>query len=98
MTLSELFLSQIIDPFRIALLVGLFITMQRTRAVTGTMLPLAAGSAFVAIIIPTTLTLNTGAPILMQVAVGVVVNAVLLGVGLGIYALLVRSGLIRNGN
>jgi hypothetical protein len=97
MTLTDLFLAQITDPFRIALLIGLVVTMQRTRAVTGTLLPLAAGIAFVAIIIPTTLTQGIGAPVLTQVALGVVTNAVILGICLGIYTALVRGGIIGKG-
>lgn len=54
MDLSQIFLTQLIDPFRIALAIGLVITMMRTRAQTGTWLPLAAGTVFVAIILPTT--------------------------------------------
>jgi hypothetical protein len=54
MDLSQIFLTQLIDPFRIALAIGLVITMMRTRAQTGTWLPLAAGIVFVAIILPTT--------------------------------------------
>lgn len=98
MSLTDLFLSQIIDPFRIALLIGLVITMQRTRAVTGTLLPLAAGIAFVAIIIPTSLTQGLGVPILTQIGVGVVTNAVILGVVLAVREALVRSGRLGGDN
>lgn len=98
MNLTDLFLSQITDPFRIALLIGLVLTMLRTRAVTGTLLPLAAGIAFVAIIIPTTLTQGMDAPILHQVGLGVVTNAVILGVILAVREVLVRSGRIGGGN
>lgn len=98
MSLTDLFLSQIIDPFRIALLIGLVITMQRTRIVTGTLLPLAAGIAFVAIIIPTTLTQGLGAPLLHQVGMGVVTNALILAVILAIREALVRTGRIDRGN
>jgi hypothetical protein len=98
MSLTDLFVSQIIDPFRIALLIGLVITMQRTRMVTGTLLPLAAGIAFVAIIIPTTLTQGIGAPMLHQVGMGVVSNALILAIILGIRAALVRTGRIGPGN
>lgn len=98
MSLSDLFLSQITDPFRIALLIGLVLTMLRTRAVTGTILPLAAGIAFVAIIIPTSLTQNIGAPILHQVGMGVVTNGLILAVILAIREVLVRTGRIGGGN
>lgn len=54
MPLTDLLLAQVSDPLRIGLLVGLFITMLRTRAVTGQVLPLAAGIVFVAVLLPVT--------------------------------------------
>ena len=98
MSLADLFLSQITDPFRIALLIGLVVTMARTQAVTGTILPLAAGLAFVAIIIPTTLTQGIDTPILHQVGLGVVTNALILAVILGVKTVLARSGRFGGGN
>ena len=47
--------SQLMDPFRIALLIALVFTMWRNRAVTGTVVPLLAGMLFVAVIIPATI-------------------------------------------
>ena len=41
MTLAELFMAQLTDPFRIGITVALMLTMFRTRANTGTWLPLA---------------------------------------------------------
>ena len=42
MTLPDLLLSQLADPFRIGLLIALFVTMLRTRAASGVWVPLAA--------------------------------------------------------
>lgn len=83
MTLPDLFLAQIMDPFRIALLIGLVLTMGRTRAVTGTYLPLLAGVVFVAVIIPSTITQGLAAPFAMQIGVGLVTNLLILAVVLG---------------
>ena len=90
MTLIDLALSQFMDPFRIALLVGLVFTMQRTVAITGRMVPLLAGIAFVAVIIPSTITQGLPASYLAQIGVGVVTNAVILAVVFGVKALIDR--------
>ena len=90
MTLTDLALSQFMDPFRIALLIGLVITMQRTAAVTGKIIPLLAGIAFVAVIIPSTITKGLAADYLTQIGVGVVTNAVILAVILAIKTVIDR--------
>ena len=53
--MTDLVLSQLTDPFRIGLIIGLVFTMHRTAAVTGRVLPLLAGVAFVAVILPATM-------------------------------------------
>ncbi len=85
MSLSELVLNQLEDPFRIALIVGLVITMIRTRAQTGTVIPLAAGVLFVAVIIPSTLGTQRAEPFWLQFGAGLISNLVILGVVLGIW-------------
>ncbi|MFY8125527.1 MAG: hypothetical protein ACOVLL_05140 [Hydrogenophaga sp.] len=55
----DLVLSQLSDVFRIGLIIALVVTMFRTSAVTGRVLPLIAGVVFVAVIVPTTLSGNT---------------------------------------
>ena len=83
MPLSDLFLSQLADPFRIGLLIALIFTMQRTRAATGVWLPLAAGALFVAVVIPVTAPGSSLAlPLWQVVAVGVVANVILIALGL----------------
>lgn len=72
----DIFVAQVTDVFRIGLLVGLLLTAHRTTAVTGTVLPLAAGILFVAVIIPTT----QGQTDLSHIAVGLLSNAVILGI------------------
>ena len=44
MGLPDLILSQLTDPFRSALLIGLLLTVARTTAVSGVLVPWAAGS------------------------------------------------------
>jgi hypothetical protein len=75
----ELVQSQLLDPFRIGLIVALVFTMLRTRAATGTLLPLALGVVFVAVILPSTR--GTGTVGLIQaVLAGLVSNAIILGI------------------
>ena len=85
MDLSNLILSQLADPFRIGLLVALVITMLRTEAVTGIWVPLAAGLLFVAVIIPSTTLTALTQPLWQIVAVGLVSNAIILVVILGVW-------------
>lgn len=84
----ELIQSQLMDPFRIGLILALVFTMLRTQAATGTVLPLAAGVIFVAVILPSTQ--GSGAVSLTQaVAAGIVSNLIILGIVLAL-AMIVR--------
>lgn len=85
--MTELLQAQLADLFRIGLIVALIATMLRTRATTGTVLPLAAGVLFIAAMIPLTTGQGLAAPLWMQIATGVVANLILLGIGLGLWAL-----------
>jgi hypothetical protein len=79
----ELIQSQLMDPFRIGLIVALVFTMLRTQAATGTVLPLAAGVVFVAVILPSTQ--GSGAVSLTNaVAAGIVSNLIILGIVLAL--------------
>ncbi|MES2667491.1 MAG: hypothetical protein V4712_15445 [Pseudomonadota bacterium] len=84
----DLILSYLLDPFRIGLMVALVLTMARTRAATGVALPLAAGVAFVAYIIPATM--GSAVPIRDALLAGVVANVVILAVVLVVRALVLR--------
>jgi len=53
--LTDLLFSQLTDIFRIGLIIALVVTMHRTAAVTGRVLPLVAGVAFVAVMLPATM-------------------------------------------
>jgi hypothetical protein len=87
--MQEIFLSQLADPFRWALIAGLVFTMIRTEAVTGRFIPLAAGIAFVAAIIPLTMGAR-GATVGQAIGVGVASNLVILAVVLGLWTLVQR--------
>ncbi len=88
MTLTEMFQSQLTDPFRIGMLVFLTLTMLRARATSGTVLPLAIGAVFVAGLIPLTLSKTPMGPELYRAfGAGIVANAVILAVLLAAYRL-----------
>lgn len=82
----ELIQSQLLDPLRIGLIVGLVVTMFRTRAATGTLVPLAAGVIFIAVILPVT---QAVASLTEAVAAGIVSNLIILGIVLAL-AMIVR--------
>ena len=75
----ELIQTQLADPFRIGLIVALVLTMFRTQAATGTVLPLAAGVILVAVLLPSTNPPATGS-LLQAVLAGVLSNLVILAV------------------
>ncbi len=85
----ELISSQLTDIFRIGLIVALVVTMRRTSAVTGRVLPLLLGVVFVAVILPTTLP-RGDASLADAVAAGVISNLIILGLVLGAAALFDR--------
>ena len=74
---------QLTDPFRIILLIALFSTMLRTRAATGTYLPLAAGAVFVAVILPLTM----GGDLVPSVLAGLISNVTILAIILGVWTI-----------
>lgn len=86
MSLWDLFGAQMMDVFRWGLLVALVLTTANTSAVTGTLIPLAAGVLFVAVLIPFTMTPDL-APQTAQVLVGLASNLIILAAVLGIRSL-----------
>ena len=90
MTLPDLLLSHLSDPFRIGLLIALFYTMLRTQAASGTIAPLAAGAVFVAVLIPLVAQTTLVVPFWQAVVVGIVANVILLAVILGAWTLYLR--------
>ncbi|MBN8630020.1 MAG: hypothetical protein J0L76_04095 [Rhodobacterales bacterium] len=82
----DLIQSQLLDPLRIGLIAALVYTMVRTRAATGTVLPLALGVVFVAVILP--VTQGTASPT-QAIAAGIVSNLIILGIVLAL-AMIIR--------
>lgn len=89
-TLVALFKDQLIDPFRIVMLVALVHVWRRNRGTGGGVFPLALGYVFVAVL----LALTMGPPGLAVpgILAGLVSNAVILAVILGLWTLWQRRG------
>ncbi len=85
----DLIQTQFLDPLRIGLIVGLVITMYRTRATSGVLLPLALGVAFVAVILPVS---NPKPEVALMDAVlaGLASNLVILAIVLGLSVIIRR--------
>lgn len=81
MTIGEIFLAQIADPFRIGLIVMLVVTAARTSGTVGSAAPLALGVAFVAVLIPTAM--GDGVDTLTGILIGLISNMLILAVALG---------------
>jgi len=73
----DLIQSQLTEPLRIGLIIGLVITMLRTSAVTGQVMPLAFGLVFVAVILPAT-NPNPAVSLTDAVLAGLVANLIIL--------------------
>mgnify|MGYP001216159175 FL=1 len=85
MSFSELLVAQLMDPFRIGLLVELVFTTLQTTAHTGRLVPLALGCIFVAVLIAMT-TGTEDVDRTMAIGVGVVTNVLILAVLLGLHS------------
>ena len=85
----DLVLSQLTDLFRIGMMIALVITMLRTSAVTGRVLPLALGVAFVAVILPSTMPRGS-ASLTDAILAGLISNLIILVPVLAVAALVVR--------
>lgn len=90
--MGDLLAAQATNLFRIGLLVALLLTTLRNRPITGMLLPLVAGAIFVAVIIPLTGATTRPEPMTTQVLAGLLVNAIYIAIGLGLWSLWQRRG------
>jgi len=79
MEITTLLVQQFTEIFRLGLLAGLIYTTVRTRQQTGVLVPLLAGVAFVAFIIPSTMPMP-GVSLWLAVATGLFVNTAIVAV------------------
>ena len=85
----DLVLSQLTDLFRIGVMIAMVVTMLRTSAVTGRVLPLALGVVFVAVMLPSTMTRGS-ASLIDAILAGLVSNLIILLPVLAVATLIVR--------
>lgn len=89
--MAQEIIAQLSDPFRIALSVGLVLTMLRTEGVSGRWLPLAAGVVFIAVLIPMTMQAREGADRMVAIGAGLVSTSLMVGVVMALRALVLRT-------
>ena len=87
--MTDLVLSQLTDLFRIGLIIALVVTMHRTAAVTGRVLPLVLGVVFVAVMLPASMP-SSSASLADATLAGLVSNSIILVPVLAVAALIVR--------
>ena len=87
--MTDLVLSQLSDLVRIGLIVALVVTMRRTAPVTGRVLPLVLGVAFVAVMIPVTMP-STSSRSGDAIIAGLVSNSIILALVLACAELIAR--------
>lgn len=97
MTIAELMLSQLSDPFRIGLLLALVITAYNTAGAVGLLTPLALGAVFVAVLIPVTTSASESVGLTAAILSGVVVNAAWIGVILAARSMWKRATTAKDG-
>lgn len=93
MGLLEIIFSQLADPLRMGLLVALLVVAANGKGLSNRWVPLALGLAFVAVLIPTAMASDLGEPVGTEIGVGLVTNALVVGVMLVAEAIL--NGLRR---
>jgi hypothetical protein len=85
MTLDQLLLSQLLDPFRIGLLIALVVTTYNTAGTVGVAVPLVLGAVFVAVLIAITMQSQEVAT-MTAILTGLAANAILVGIILAVRA------------
>ncbi|PWK75550.1 hypothetical protein [Aminobacter sp. AP02] len=86
----DIYLAQLIDPFRIGLLVALILTAANTAQALNRWIPIVLGIIFVAVLIPFSLGSADGQSTTTAVVVGLASNATILAVLLAAKALYSR--------
>jgi hypothetical protein len=90
MDVVQIIVEQLADPFRIGLLIALLFMAARPSGGHNRWLPIALGLVFVAVLIPTAMASNVPDPVSAQIGVGLLSNAIIVGIMLFAEALLER--------
>lgn len=86
----DIYLAQLIDPFRIGLLIALVLTAANTAQTLNRWIPIALGIVFVAVLIPLSIGADSAVDTPTAVLVGLASNATILAILLGAKALYSR--------
>ena len=87
--MTDLVMLQLTDLFRIGMIVALVVTMHRTAAVTGRVIPLVLGVVFLAVMLPVTMPVGT-TNLADAILAGVISNSIILAPVLAIGWLIAR--------
>ena len=87
--MTDLVMLQLTDLFRIGMIVGLVVTMHRTAAVTGRVIPLALGVVFLAVMLPVTMPVGT-TNLVDAILAGLISNSIILAPVLALGWLITR--------
>lgn len=79
----DIYLAQLIDPFRIGLLAAMALTAANTAQTLNRWIPIALGIVFVAVLIPYSIGANASIDTTTTVLVGIVSNATITAVLMG---------------
>jgi hypothetical protein len=86
MSILDLLVAQLTDPFRVGLIIALSFTTLQTASQTGRLVPLGLGIVFVAVMIPMTMG-AANADRTMAILVGLLANLIVLAALIGLYLL-----------
>jgi hypothetical protein len=79
MDVVKILAEQLADPFRLGLLVALLFIAANSSGVFNRWLPIALGLVFVAVLIPTAMASDEIEPVTAQIGVGLLSNAIIVG-------------------
>lgn len=85
----DMLTSQLVDPFRIGLLIAMVYTAKNTAAQAGQLIPVLLGIVFVAVLIPMTLG-SANADRTTAIGVGLLSNAIIVGIVWAIWEAVIR--------
>jgi hypothetical protein len=80
MDVAHIIFEQLADPFRIGLLISLLFMAARPSGGHSRWLPVALGLIFVAVLIPTAMASDAADPVSAQIGVGLLSNAIIVGI------------------
>jgi hypothetical protein len=80
MDVAHIIVEQLADPFRMGLLIALLFMAAKPSGGHQRWLPIALGLVFVAVLIPTAMASDAADPVSAQIGVGLLSNAIIVGI------------------